>query len=190
MVIDASFATHADMKSHIGATMSLGKGSPYSMLKKQQINTKSSTEAEVVGVDDAMPLVIWTRNFLMAQGFNVTDNVVYQDNQSAMLLERNGQASSRRHTRHINIWYFFVADRIKNGELRVEYCPTGDMLGDFFTKPLQGSQFRKLHNFIMGISDDTRVAKPQASQECVGSKGSRSYADVVRARPRRQSCHA
>lgn len=71
--------------------MSLGKGSPYSFSKKQKINTKSSTKAELVGVDDGMSLVIWTRNFLEAQGYVVTDNVVYQDNQSAMLLEKNGR---------------------------------------------------------------------------------------------------
>ena len=175
--IDASFATHPDMRSHTGATMSLGKGCPYSLSRKQRINTKSSTEAEIVAVDDAMPIVTWTRNFLMAQGCDVTDNVVCQDNQSAMLLERNGRASSGRRTRHINIRYFFVTDRIKQKELRVEYCPTGDMLADLFTKPLQGSQFRKLRKLILNLPDDAMIANPKASQECVGS---RSYADVVR----------
>ena len=96
--IDASFATHMDMRSHTGCTMSLGKGSPYSQSRKQRINTKSLTEAEVVDIDDGMPLVIWTRNFLMAQGYTVTDNVVYQDNQSAILLKCNGRASSGRRT--------------------------------------------------------------------------------------------
>jgi hypothetical protein len=69
--IDASFAVHPDMKSHTGGTMSLGKGSVYCLSRKQHINTKSSTEAELVGVDDGMPLMIWTRNFLQAQGFKV-----------------------------------------------------------------------------------------------------------------------
>jgi hypothetical protein len=124
--IDASFAVHPDMRSHTGNTMSLGKGSVYSTSRKQRINTKSSTEAELVGVDDSMPLVIWTRNFLMAQGFEIRDNVVFQDNQSAMLLETNGRASSGRRTRHINIRYFFVTDRVKAGEVRIEYCPTGE----------------------------------------------------------------
>jgi hypothetical protein len=55
------------------------------------LNTKSSTEAEVVAVDDMMPQVIWSRYFLEAQGYGVTDNIVFQDNQSAMLLEKNGK---------------------------------------------------------------------------------------------------
>jgi hypothetical protein len=62
--IDASFAVHPDMRSHTVGTLSLGKGSVYSTSRKQRINTKSSTEAELVGVDDGMPLVVWTHNFL------------------------------------------------------------------------------------------------------------------------------
>jgi hypothetical protein len=56
--VDASFAVHPDMRSHTGITMSLGKGSPISSSQKQKINTKSSTESELVGVDNAMPLCL------------------------------------------------------------------------------------------------------------------------------------
>jgi hypothetical protein len=83
----------------------------------------------------------WTHNFLEVQGFEVHDNVVFQDNQSTILLAKNGRASSGCRTRHINIWYFFVSDHIAREELRVKYCPMGDMMADFFTKPLQGSLF-------------------------------------------------
>jgi hypothetical protein len=183
--IDASFAVHPDMKSHTGATMSLGKGSVYSISRKQRINTKSSTEAELVGVDDGMPLVIWTRNFISAQGYKINDNVVFQDNQSTMLLAKNGRASSGRRTRHIDIRYFFVTDRVKNGEMRIEYCPTADMVADFFTKPLQGSLFRKLRAIILNIPDRGLSMDTSASQECVGKVA--SYADVVRGSHRKGS---
>ena len=63
---------------------------------------------------------------------------MYQDNQSAILLENNGKKSSSKRTRHINIRYYFITDRIKNGKLEIEYCPTDDMVADYFTKPLQG----------------------------------------------------
>jgi hypothetical protein len=49
----------------------------------------------------------------------VNDNIVYQDNKSAILLEKNGRASSSHCTHHINIRYFFVSDRVKNGELSI-----------------------------------------------------------------------
>jgi hypothetical protein len=181
--IDASFAVHPDMRSHTGASMTLGKGSVYSTSRKQRLNTKSSTEAELVGVDDAMPMVIWTRNFMEAQGYEVHDNVVFQDNQSAILLEKNGRRSSGRRTRHINIRYFFVSDRVKNGEMRIEYCPTDEMIADFFTKPLQGSLFRKLRQKIMNLPQG-KLGDESVSQECVGT---RSYADVVRGTPRGSS---
>ena len=147
--VDAAFAVHHDMKSHTGGTMSLGKGSIYSTSVRQKLNTKSSTEAELVGVDDVMPQIIWTRLFLEAQGYGVHESRIYQDNQSAMLMEKNGKASTSKRTRHINIRYFFVADRVQNKEVTIEYCPTGDMTGDFFTKALQGSPFVKFRNEVL-----------------------------------------
>jgi KUP system potassium uptake protein len=176
--IDTSFAVHPDMWSHTGVAMSMGKGCPISSSTRQKINTKSSTEAELVGVDDGMPFITWARNFLKHQGVAVNDNVVYQDNQSAILLEKNGRASSGRQTRHINIRYFFVTDRVKNGELRIEYCPTDEMLADFFTKPLQGSLFHRLRAQIMNLGENTQpLAILTDSQECVGMQ---SWSNVVR----------
>jgi hypothetical protein len=57
---DASFGVHRDMRSHTGGTMSLGKGSIYSTWVRQKLNTKSSTEAELVGVDEVMSMILWT----------------------------------------------------------------------------------------------------------------------------------
>ena len=177
--VDASFAVHRDMKSHTGVAMTLGKGCPICVSTRQRINTKSSTEAELVGVDDGMPLIIWTRNFLLDLGYEVRDNIVYQDNQSAILLERNGKASSGRRTRHINIRYFFVTDRIRMGDMRVEYCPTGDMIGDFFTKPLQGSLFKKFRATILNIPDSVPLPfTTTGPQECV--EETKTWADVVK----------
>mmetsp|Transcript_16222 Transcript_16222/g.24506 ORF Transcript_16222/g.24506 Transcript_16222/m.24506 type:complete len:201 (+) Transcript_16222:1821-2423(+) len=74
--IDASFAVHPNMRSHNGATMSLGKSCPISISSKQKINTRSSTKAELVGVNDAMYLVLWVRHFLEDQGYSIKDNIV------------------------------------------------------------------------------------------------------------------
>jgi hypothetical protein len=131
--------------------MSLGKGGIYGASTRQKLVTKSSTEAELVGVSDVLPQVLWTRNFLTAQGYHIKDSVVYQDNKSAILLEENGRSSSSKRTRHIDIRYFFITDRIAGKEVTVEYCPTGDMVSDFFTKPLQGALFRKLRGIIMNV---------------------------------------
>ena len=74
------------MHSHTGGTISLGKGSVYSTSVRQKLNTRSSTTAELVGVDDLMPMLLWTRQFMEGQGYEIKDNILYQDNQSAMLL--------------------------------------------------------------------------------------------------------
>jgi hypothetical protein len=151
--VDASYAVHPDMKSHTGGAMSLGRGVVYGTSKRQRLNTNSSTESEVVGTHDVMPQVLWTLYFLEAQGYKIDDNILYQDNKSSILLETNGRGSSGQRTRHMNVRYFFIADRVKSKEIRIEYCPTGIMLADYFTKPLQGVLFRKLRDMIMGNTD-------------------------------------
>jgi len=139
--VDASFAVHPNMRSHTGGAITLGRGCPIVTSTKQKLNTRSSTESELVGVDDLMTSILWTRNFLKAQGYYVTENILYQDNKSSILLEKNGKASSSKRTRHIAIQYFIVTDRIAKGELTVEWCLTADMIADFMTKPLQGALF-------------------------------------------------
>ena len=139
--VDASFGVHPNMRSHTGATMSMGKGSVYSMSSKQKVNTRSSTEAELVGVNGAIGMALWMKMFLECQGYEINDNLIYQDNQSAMLLETNGRKSSGKKTRCLDVHYYYITDQIERKNARVAYCPTDDMIGDFFTKPLQGSKF-------------------------------------------------
>jgi hypothetical protein len=153
-----------------------------------------------VGADDFMPAICWTHYFMKAQGYGVRDNVLFQDNKSSILLEKNGKASSSKCTNHINIRYFFITDRVSNEEVSVVWCPTGDMIGDYATKPLQGALFWKFRDQIMGVTPardpgpgkteggvgktETNKSKPKkgkvtrlvppgkdtAPQECVGSR--------------------
>ena len=97
----------------------MGKGCIYGASGIQKINTKSSTEAELVGVSDALPQVVWSRNFLRDQGYQVNESIIYQDNQSTIRICNNGRASSSRRTRHIYILYFFITDCINSKEVRV-----------------------------------------------------------------------
>lgn len=101
------------MKSCTGLCMSLGKATIYTTSINQKLNTTSSTEAELVGVSDGMPKITCTRYFMAAQGYNVDDVYVYQDNQSAILLEMNGMKSVGKNSRHMKIRYFFVTDRVQ-----------------------------------------------------------------------------
>ena len=128
--------------------MKIGGGSITSFSTKQKLNTRSSTEAELVAVDDAMSQILWSRSFLQHQGINDINMILYQDNKSAIILQENGRMSTGKRSRHLNIRYFFVTDVIKKGLLKVMYCPTGDMIADFFTKPIQGGDFKKFRNLV------------------------------------------
>jgi hypothetical protein len=166
--VDASFAVHKDMRSHTGAVLSLGQGALMSMSLKQKINTKSSTEAELVGVDDAMNFVEWIQLFVEEQTKSINDGsvlkkigcdtVIQQDNTSTIQLENNGKQSSTKRTRHINIRYFYVTSKIKSGSISVIYHPTKQMVSDYLTKPLQGALFRTHRNSIMG-HDEASIAR-------------------------------
>jgi hypothetical protein len=149
--VDASYAAHGDCRGHTGVTISLGRGSIIGMSKKQKLNTKSSTECELMGVDDASPQMLWTRYFIEGQGYGVEASILKQDYLSTILLEKNGRASSSKRIKHINVRYFFIRDRINSGEITVEHCPVTEMLADHFTKPLQGAMFRKFRAEIQGI---------------------------------------
>jgi hypothetical protein len=89
--VDASYGVHDDLKSHTGGLISLAHGVIMGKSSKQKLNTKSSTEAEVVGESDYLPNAIWTKFFLEAKGYQVADNVFAQDNKSAIQLEKNGR---------------------------------------------------------------------------------------------------
>ena len=104
-----------------------------------------------MGVDNFMPAICWTKYFIAAQGYNVRDNRLHQDNNITILLEKNGTASISKRTKDINIWYLFITDRVNNSEASVVWCPTGDMIGDYITKPLQGAMFRNFRDQIMGL---------------------------------------
>jgi hypothetical protein len=120
--------------------------------------------------------------------------------QDSILLEKNGKASSIKRMKHINIKYFFITEKVSKEEVSVVWCPTGDTIGDYATKPLHGGLFQKFRDQIMGATpardpgpgktDDgvgkteTNKSKPKkgkvirlvppgkdaAPQECVGSR--------------------
>ena len=140
-----------DKKSHTGCVITLGKGAIYSKSSTQKLNTLSSTEAELVAVTEASYQVLRTKNFLSEQGYVMQPATMFQDNQSTIHLLKNGQSNSER-TRHIDIRYFFITDRIKRGDIQVIYKPTLEMMADIMTKPLTGNLFRKLRDLLLNIT--------------------------------------
>ena len=142
--VDASFATHNfDMKSHTGAFITLGKGAFYYRSSKQKLVTKSSSEAELVGISDALPQIIWFKHSLEAQGYPIMAAHIWEDNQSTTCLAKTGRSSSER-SRHIEIRFIWIHDFLNSGQVTLEHMHTDKMIADMFTKPLQGSKFKNL----------------------------------------------
>ena len=126
-----------------------------------------------------MSQILWTCYFLAAQGYNINDCVVYQDNKSTILLEENGRASSSKRTRHINICYYFVTDRANCGEIKLQHCPTTEMLGDYFTKPLQGGLFIKFRDRILNLQADPSTVPLEDHRSVLGYDQSHATAQSL-----------
>src|SRR6056300_879934 len=71
--------------------------------QKQKLNVKSLTEGEIVGVSDYFSNMIWARMFIEAQGYPLKENILCQDNQSAIKIIKNGRRSSGKKQ---GIWTF------------------------------------------------------------------------------------
>ena len=65
-------------------------------------------------------------------------------------MEKDGRNSFTGNSRHIDIRYFVVKDRVYKKKVSIVYCPTGIMLADYFTKPLNGDMIRLYRGVIMG----------------------------------------
>jgi hypothetical protein len=120
--------------------------------------------------------------FMEAQGYKITSNILEQDNESAIKLAKNGRTSAGPKSRHIDIRFFWLKDRIKAGEIIIRHCPTAHMLADFFTKPLQGNLFRRFKAVVLGHKhvDTLQDITPESLEERVGdSSRSSSRADIV-----------
>ena len=187
--IDAAYGVHKDMRSQTGGVMSFGRGGFLSRASKQKINTKSSTEAELVGASDYLSNTIWAQNFMAAQGYPISRSFFEQDNESTLKMIKNGRASAGSRSKHIDIRYFWITDRLKTDNITARHCDTLSMLSDFLSKPLQGSLFRKFRDVLLGyspLSSLGRVNDTSDSErvEGIGTKSQQdrsvTWSDVVR----------
>ena len=93
--------------------MTFRKGVVQSLSKKQKLNTRSSTEAELVGADDVATQILWMKHFMEAQGYMIEENILHQDNKSTILLQENGRKSAGK--RSLNVRYFFSRTKSRKG---------------------------------------------------------------------------
>ena len=87
--VEVSFGTHNDMKGHTRSIFTLGNGAIWDDSTKQKENTRSSTKAELISIDEKTSKIIWMNRFIESQGFKIDLNILYKDNVSTINFAKN-----------------------------------------------------------------------------------------------------
>ncbi len=140
---------HWDCRGHAGALLRMGQGVAVSYSRKMKMNARSLTKTELVGADMHMPEMLWLLYFIQLQGYEVECIRLYQDNISTQLLMKNNKFTSGRKIKHIKAKFFFIKDKVDEGEIKVMDYPSKEMWADVLTKLLQGIAFRKMQAELM-----------------------------------------
>jgi hypothetical protein len=153
---DASYQIHEGSFGHSGIVITLGNNLIFSRSSKQTLVVRSSTEAELIALEDASTYVVWLRFILKELGLNIHGPTnVYQDNKSAIKIAEDGGNFKR--TKHLVGRFHYVKQRREKGDLVLKYLSTGRMLPDIMTKPL-GIQALLKHcrGFHLFLKDEAR----------------------------------
>ena len=147
---DADWAGNLDDRRSTSGNLFLLSNAPVSWQSKKQSNvTLSTTEAEYVALSSATQELVWLRRLLSDIGEVFQDpTVLYEDNQGAISVANNPIIHAR--TKHIDIRYHFVREKVEDGTIQLKYCPTDEMIADILTKPLPTQRFVKLRE-LMGV---------------------------------------
>ncbi|HEX4706357.1 MAG TPA: reverse transcriptase domain-containing protein, partial [Candidatus Udaeobacter sp.] len=150
--VDADWASDVnDRKSTTGFVFMLGGCAISWGSKKQATIALSSTEAEYIAAAISAKEAVWLRGLLTELGIDTSSpTCIFIDNQSAIAIARNPEFHDR--TKHIEVRYHFLRQKIENREIELEYIPTGEQVADALTK---GLSREKLVSFSakMGLRD-------------------------------------
>ena len=154
---DASYATHADAKSHTGGVV--GFESDKScwtgiISNKQAVVAKSSGEAELIAENKVGDLVEWQIQFMEELGYKQKTVVMNIDSTCAMNMLKNGTGSFKR-AKHIKVRYFWLKELIDDEIIKLVYQPTNELVADILTKPLTGAQFQYLLYKLIGWNNQS-----------------------------------
>ena len=93
---------------------------------------------------------VWLRQLTTDLGYSSeVATIIYEDNQSAISITKNPQFYGK--AKHIAIKYHFICEQVSNGIVQLQYCPTGEMIADMFTKALSHESFCKLQDMARVI---------------------------------------
>ena len=146
--MDSSWANGEKRKSIFGYAVLLN-GSPVAYKTKQQtVVALSSTEAEYIGMCEAVKELMAVKNLLEFLQVSVKKPFrVYNDNQGALYIGKNLASVSR--TRHVEMKYYFVQDLVEKKEIQLVYKKTTEMIADIFTKALGRVKFQEFRERLI-----------------------------------------
>ena len=122
-------------KSTTGYLFTLGGAAISWNSKKQQTVALSSTEAEYMAACAASQEAMHLKALLNDLGHTQEDPItIRMDNQGAIIIA-NDPMSNRR-TKHIDIRYHYIRERVEHEDIKLEYIRTEDMAADCLTKPV------------------------------------------------------
>jgi hypothetical protein len=134
------------MRSHYGYMIFFGSNENSPILAKSgklKAIHRSSTEAEISGVNELASELLWVIDLCIELGYSQEDVNIMQDNQSCITLLQKERRNFQSHSRHIRVkWAFYVQEYLKKS-FHLTYCPTNLMLADILTKNLSGHLFRQ-----------------------------------------------
>jgi hypothetical protein len=132
-----------DRRSTGGFAIFLGSNLVSWNARKQTTMSRSSIEAEYKAVANATAEIMWIQILLKEIGIDSPRAAkLWCDNIGAKYLSANPIFHAR--TKHIEVDYHFVRERVSRKLLDIEFVPFGDQIADGFTKALPT---RQLENF-------------------------------------------
>jgi hypothetical protein len=138
---------HTDAKGHGGIMITYGGTIVATKSFKMKLVTKSSTESELVAVEESVPYVLWILTLLQDLGLSVQKPVkLMQDNLSAIGIINNGGSFNR--SKHMVARHGFVKQHMELGDVMFHHCPGEVMPADMLTKPLDGTRLKKLSELV------------------------------------------
>lgn len=140
---DADFAGDSkDRKSTSGGIIFI-YGTPVIWYSRKQDTVAISTvEAEYYALATMIREMLWVMQWFEELGISLKPMVLKVDSMGALQLAKNGQLSRR--SKHIDVKHHFIQQHIEAGDVLIEHVPTGEMVADIMTKPLDRYQFRVL----------------------------------------------
>jgi Reverse transcriptase (RNA-dependent DNA polymerase) len=156
--VDAAHGVHSDGKSHTGCVITLGGGAIVTKCSKQKSVSRSSTEAELIGLCDSLPSILWVNELLMNLKEISGPVIIYEDNLSTIAMSMKGR-SSKGMTKHLKVNYFLIKEYIDKGEVIMKHIRSEDMCADMLTKALTGFKYWKHLSTITGQHRKSRTVK-------------------------------